>query len=170
MYEIDESDRQIINCLMEDGRMSAAEIARRLKGESSERAIRYRIDRMIEEGIIKISAIVNPHALGFEVIADVFIEVEAGRIQEVARQLADNEMVTYVACSIGERDISAQIVARNNAEVYKFATEFIGRLPGVRKTITSIVPLTMKDVYQWRVPGSVISDTSAVIQNESARR
>jgi len=86
------------------------------------------------------------------VAADVFIEVETGRITEVANKLLEYEWVSYVACSIGERDISAQVVARDNAEVYRFATEVIGKLPGVRKTTTSIVPLVLKDVYQWRIP------------------
>lgn len=152
MNELDAIDRLIVDCLMEDGRMTAADIARRLQGESSERAIRYRINRMVEIGAIKISAIVNPYALGYQVIADVFIEVEPVKIREVARLLAEHELVSYVACSIGERDISAQIVARDNTEVYAFATEFIGHLPGVRKTTTSIVPIRLKDVYQWRVP------------------
>lgn len=156
MYEIDDIDCQIIDLLIEDGRMNAAEIARRLAGESSERSIRYRINRMMEEGIITISAIVHPHALGYQVIADVFVEVEPGKIQDVARVLTEHEMVSYVACSIGDRDISAQIVAHNNAEVYAFATDFLGHLPGVRKTTTSIVPFTMKDVYQWHVPRSAL--------------
>jgi Lrp/AsnC family transcriptional regulator for asnA, asnC and gidA len=155
MYEINEVDCKIVDLLMEDGRMNAAEITRRMGGELSERAIRYRINRMLEEGVIKISAIPNPSALGFTVIADVFVEVEPALISEVARTLAENEQVSYVACSIGERDISAQIIARDNTEVYAFATEFIGRLPGVRKTTTSIVPIRLKDVYQWRIPRQV---------------
>jgi Lrp/AsnC family transcriptional regulator for asnA, asnC and gidA len=110
---------------------------------------------MVEDGVIKISAIPNPKALGFTVIADVFVEVEPGLINEVARALAENEQVSYVACSIGERDISAQIIARDNTEVYQFATEFIGSLPGVRKTTTSIVPIRLKDVYQWHIPCSM---------------
>src|SRR4030042_837475 len=149
MYEIDGIDCDIVNLLMEDGRMKAADIARRLGGDVSERAIRYRIQRMIDEGIIRISAILNPHVLGFQVIADVFIEVEAGLIDDVARKLANHERVSYVACSIGERDISGQVIARDNKEVYSFVTEYIGKLPGVRKTKTSIVPITLKDVYQW---------------------
>ena len=155
MYEIDEIDCEIVNLLMEDGRMRATDIAHRLGDGISERAIRYRIKRMTEEGIIRIGAILDPHTLGYRVIADVFIEVETGHIEEVARKLAEHENVSYVACSIGERDISAQIITRNNAEVYSFATEYIGKLPGVRKTTTSIVPITVKDVYQWRIPKSL---------------
>jgi Lrp/AsnC family transcriptional regulator for asnA, asnC and gidA len=151
MYEIDKIDRDIVDLLMEDGRMSAAEIARRV-GEISERAVRYRIERMVSEGVIKVSAIINPKALGFRVIADVFIEVESSRIEEVAEKLTHLERVSYVACSIGESDISAQIVALNNNEVYTFVTEVIGRVPGVRKTTTSIVPVVLKDVYDWKIP------------------
>ena len=140
---------------MEDGRMPASEIARRLYGKASERAVRYRIQRIVDEGVITISAILNPRALGFQVVADVFIEVEPGRIDEVARILAQHEKVSYVACSIGERDVSAQVVAQNNEEIFNLATEFIGKLPGVRKTTTSIVPITHKDIYQWRIPKSL---------------
>jgi Lrp/AsnC family transcriptional regulator for asnA, asnC and gidA len=160
MYEIDATDCDIVNLLMENGRMQAADIARRLGGKISERAVRYRIKRMVQEDIIKISAVLNPHALGFQVVADVFIEVETGQIEDVAQKLTEHENVSYVACSIGERDISAQIIARNNAEVYYLATEYIGKLPGVRKTTTSIVPITLKDVYQWRIPKSILQELS----------
>ncbi len=155
MLKIDETDREIVNLLMEDGRMNAAEMARRLGEGISERAIRYRIHRMLEEGIIRISAIANPRALGFLVVADVFIEVEPGQTTQVARRLAEHESISYVACSIGERDISVQVIARDNAEVYEVTTNFIGCLAGVRKVTTSIVPLTLKDVYQWRIPQSI---------------
>jgi Lrp/AsnC family transcriptional regulator for asnA, asnC and gidA len=155
MLKIDETDREIVNLLMEDGRMNAAEIARRLGDGISERAIRYRIKRMMEEDIIRISAIVNPHALGFQVVADVFIEVEPGQTSQVAERLSEHECVSYVACSIGERDISAQVIAANNGDVYDICTHFIGCLPGVRRITTSIVPITVKDVYQWRIPNSI---------------
>ena len=160
MYEIDVIDCEIVNLLMEDGRMHAAQIARRLGGKISERAVRYRIKRMVQDDIIKISAIINPHSLGFQVIADVFIEVETGHIESVAKKLSEHENVSYVACSIGERDISVQIIARNNAEIYHFATDYIGKLPGVRRTTTSIVPITLKDIYQWRIPKSIYQELS----------
>jgi Lrp/AsnC family transcriptional regulator for asnA, asnC and gidA len=155
MSEFDKINVRIVDLLMENGRMSAAEIARQV-GDISERSVRYRIHRMEEEGLIKISAIVNPKHLGMHVIADVFIEVETGRILEVARQLAEFECISYVACAIGERDISAQVVAKDSNEVYSFVTEVIGKLPGIRKTTTSIVPLVLKDVYEWHIPKSIL--------------
>jgi Lrp/AsnC family transcriptional regulator for asnA, asnC and gidA len=163
MYEIDKTDINIINLLMEDGRMPSSEIARRIGG-ISERVVRYRIERIIKEGYIQISAITNPKSLGFTVTADVFLEVESNSILEVAKKASEFDCVSYVACSIGENDISIQIVGHDTNEVYQFVTEVIGKIPGVRKTTTSIVPLVLKDVYQWRIPkASCTSGNTALI-------
>jgi DNA-binding Lrp family transcriptional regulator len=78
--------------------------------------------------------------------------VELGRIAEVARNVAEFECVSYVACSTGDRDMSAQIVAPDNEMLYNFVAEVIGQVPGVRKTVTMLVPRVIKDVYQWSVP------------------
>ncbi len=146
---------EIVELLMREGRMPAAEIARRVGG-ITERIVRYRIDKMIEEGLITVSAIVHPPKLGYSVAADVLLEVETGRIQEAAEALVKLECISYVACSIGETDVSVQVLAKDTDEVYHLVTEVIGKIPGVRKTTTSIVPVVLKDVYQWRIPpGSV---------------
>lgn len=160
MYKIDNTDLEIVNLLMDDGRIHAAEVARRI-GNISERAVRYRIDRMIENDVIRISAIVNPKGVGMNVVADIWLEVESDSILEVAKKMAEFENVSYVACSIGETDVSVQVQARDTAEVYRFITEVIGKVPGVRKTTTSIVPLVLKDVYQWRIPSGVVDGTSS---------
>jgi len=153
MYETDNIDRQIIDCLMQDGRIPAAVIARRVGG-ITERVVRYRINRMIAAGIFQIRPIVNPQMFNRTTRADVFLEVETDFIQKVARTVAEFENVTYVACSIGNTDVSFQLVAKDTGEIYRFVTEVIGKIPGVRKTTTSIVPIVLKDVYQWRVPRS----------------
>ena len=157
MYEFDRTDIKIVNLLLEDGRMSASEMSRRM-GDISERSIRYRIDRMIDEGVIQISAVVSPEALGLTIKADVWLEVESDLILEVARKMAAFENVTYVACGIGQNDISIQIVAKDTAEIYYFVTEVIRKVTGVRKTTTSIVPIIIKDVYQWRVPERIAKE------------
>lgn len=157
MYEIDKTDYDIVALLMDDGRMSASEIARRL-GDVTERTVRYRIARMAEQGLIHISAVINPRALGFDAVADVFLEVESDLITEVANTVAQFDNISYVAYSIGQTDVSVQVIAQNTAEVYRFVTEVIRKIPGVRKTTTSIVPSIIKDVYQWRIPASLLAE------------
>ena len=160
MYEFDKIDIKIVNLLLDNGRMPASEIARRI-GDISERAVRYRIDRMVNDGIVRVSAVAKPQAFGLTTIADVWMEVESDRILEVAKKMVEFDNISYVACGIGESDVSIQIVAKDTAGIYHFVTEVIRRVPGVRKTTTSIVPLVLKDVYQWRIPERVVKGLSA---------
>ncbi len=164
MYEFDKTDIKIVNLLLEDGRMSASEIARRV-GDTSERVVRYRIDRMVDAGAIQIGAIANPDSFGLTTRADVWLEVESDQILEVAKKMATFENITYVACGIGQNDVSIQLVAKDTAEIYHFVTEVVRKVPGVRKTTTSIVPLVIKDVYQWRVPQSIIKE---IVEGDAA--
>ncbi len=157
MYKIDKIDLAIVNMLMEDGRMSASEMARRLP-EITERMIRYRIERLIASKVINVTAVVNPRALGLSTNADVWLEVEADSILSVARKAAALKNVCYVAFSIGENDVSIQVVGKSTAEVYRFVTDVVGKIPGVRKTTTSIVPEVLKDVHQWRIPPDLVLD------------
>jgi Lrp/AsnC family transcriptional regulator for asnA, asnC and gidA len=166
--ELNATDVRIVDLLMEDGRMSAAGVARRI-GDISERSVRYRIDRLVQQGVIRVSAIANPQAVGYTVVADVFIEVEPGQVLEVAHKLAAYDCVSYVACSTGQRDVSIQIVAHDNTELYTFVTEVVGHVPGVRKTTTSIVPIILKDVYQWRIPASVCPADEGVRKTEDGK-
>jgi Lrp/AsnC family transcriptional regulator for asnA, asnC and gidA len=157
MSENDQIDSQIVELLMEDGRMAAAEIARRIGGGISERIVRYRIDRMVKDEVIQIRPIVSPQAFGLTIRADVLLEVESDAIMEVAHKAMTYDCVSYVACSIGEMDVSIQLVAKDTAEIYRFVTEVIRKMPGVRRTTTSIVPIVLKDVYQWHVPLNLAS-------------
>jgi Lrp/AsnC family transcriptional regulator for asnA, asnC and gidA len=157
MYDLDKIDLDIVRLLMKDGRMPAAEIARQIEN-ASERAVRYRIERLLKEGVIQISAIVDPRTLGYMVTADVFIEVDSDSIIKVANAMTQYECISYVACAIGETDISVQVVGRDTSEIYRFVTDVIGKVPGVRKTTTSIVPMVLKDIYQWQIPQSACSD------------
>ncbi|HET7011912.1 MAG TPA: Lrp/AsnC family transcriptional regulator [Anaerolineales bacterium] len=144
-------DHRILDLLMEDGRMPCAEMARRV-GDASERTIRYRLQRLIDRGIVRVAPVPNPRAVGYQVVADVFLEVEPASIRAAAERLTGYARVSYVACSLGEVDISLQIVGRDNDEIYDFVTQVVANVPGVRKTTTLIVPLTLKDIHQWRIP------------------
>lgn len=153
---IDELDKKIADLLAEDGRMSSTQIARSI-GHITERTVRYRIERLRKMGIIEICAVPVPSQLGYVVNADVFVEVEPGKSVAVAEEIAQYENVPYVACSTGTNDLSIQVVAHNNAELFRFVNDVLGKIEGVRKTVTSVVPLVIKDVYRWRIPSSIVT-------------
>jgi Lrp/AsnC family transcriptional regulator, regulator for asnA, asnC and gidA len=153
--KLDAVDHAVVDLLVEDGRMPSAEIARRI-GTVSERAVRYRIDRLVRSGVIQVAAIVDPHAVGFGVIADVLIDVVPGRLQDVAATILEFESVSYVAGSVGDGDLSVQVCARDTERLLRFVNEVIGRVPGVARTRTVMVPWKLKDVYQWHIPPDAV--------------
>lgn len=148
---LDAVDRRIVSLLVEDGRMSSAEITRRVGGVS-ERAVRYRIERLVRRGVIHVAAVVDPRAVGYPVIGDVLVDVAPGRLQDVAARIVEFEHVSYVAGSVGDGDLSVQVCARDTAELMRLVNEQIGKVPGVTRTRTVMVPWKLKDVYQWDVP------------------
>lgn len=157
MYKINKYDVRIINLLVEDGRMSCAQIARTI-GDISERSVRYRIERMQKEGLIEVTASINPKMVGFEITADVWLEVDSDAILSVAQEMTQHNCISYVACAIGKTDVSVQVLGRDTDEIYRFVTEVIGKTPGVRKTTTSIVPMVLKDTHRWQIPESSCID------------
>jgi len=133
MYKPDEYDWKIIGLLNEDGRMPSAEIARILDNVSA-RTVTNRINALKENGIINIRAVVNPEAVGYNVMADVLVDVEPGRVREVARRAAEFPECSYVACATGETDVSISLRVRSINELFDFVTENLSKIPGVRNT------------------------------------
>jgi len=154
MDKPDCTDWEIIALLNEDGRMPSTEIARRL-GHVSARTVTNRINALTEKGYIKVRAIVNPVPVGYNVMADVFIEVEPGRVREVAKKTAEFPQVTYVACATGATDVSISLRVRSIEELFDFVSEKIGKIPGVTRTQSYLLPIKIKDFDTW-IPPNVL--------------
>ncbi|MFN2235559.1 MAG: Lrp/AsnC family transcriptional regulator [Anaerolineales bacterium] len=155
MYQPDHTDWKIITLLNQDGRMSSAEIARRL-GHVSARTVTNRIDTLIEQGIINICSIVNPDALEYCVLADVFIKTQPGLLRKIANKVAELPQVSYVVCATGDTDIIISVRAHTIEEMYDFVIEKIGKIHGVIHTQTYLLPLVLKDNISWMPPGVAI--------------
>lgn len=146
--KLDSLDLQIIKLLNEDGRMTSSELARRIGGISS-RTIISRIEMLIDNNIINIKAVINPEVIGYAVLADVFIDVEPGNVIEIAKKIAAYPEVSYAACATGGTDISISVRVRNNEELFHFVAETLGKVPGVIRTQTHLLPLKIKDFDEW---------------------
>jgi Lrp/AsnC family transcriptional regulator for asnA, asnC and gidA len=151
MYKPDRTDWEIIKLLNEDGRIPSAEIARRL-GNVSARTVTNRIDTLTKKGVINIRAILNPEKVGYGVMADVFIDVQPGHVREVAEKVAEIPQVTYVACAAGESDVSISLRVRSIEELFDLVNEELGKIHGVRRTQSYILPLKIKDLDTWLPP------------------
>jgi len=75
--QLDNLDYQIIKALHTNARVAASTIAR--KTGSNERTIRKRIERLIESGVFRLTAILDPEAFGYLTAADIFLEAEGSR-------------------------------------------------------------------------------------------
>jgi Lrp/AsnC family transcriptional regulator for asnA, asnC and gidA len=159
MDKPDRTDWKIIALLNEDGRMPSAEISRRLENVSA-RTVTNRIETLTKKGIINVRAIVNPEMVGYSVMADVFIEVEPGRVREVADQVAEIPQVSYVACATGDSDVSISLRVRSIEELFNFVTEKLGTISGVRRTQSYLLPLKLKDLDSWLPPHVLETDES----------
>jgi Lrp/AsnC family transcriptional regulator for asnA, asnC and gidA len=156
MHKPDSIDWQIIALLNKDGRMPSAEIARHIGGISA-RTISHRIEALVKHNVITIRAVVDPGRIGYGILADVFIEVEAGRVREIANIVAEFPQVSYVACAYGATDISISVRVRSNEELFEFVTETLGKIPGVRRTHTYLLGVKLKDLDTW-LPDIIPSD------------
>lgn len=154
---IDDIDRAIIDCLQQDSRTPSAEIARRVG--VAERTVRARIERLVQDDVVRLVAIVNPKAIGYSVTSDVFLEVELGRVREVAEHLATLDEVGYVGLTTGDRDISLQLFAPSVDVLYDVVTCKLNHIPGVLRAKTFVIPRVIKSIYEWSLPREIYPAT-----------
>ncbi|WP_298852618.1 Lrp/AsnC family transcriptional regulator [uncultured Ruegeria sp.] len=134
----DDIDRDIIRYLSQDGRASASEIAQKI-GKVTERTIRNRIASLLQSRQIVISAIPDPSIDDPGIHAEVMIDVDPGRIDEVAARLGEFDQVGFLAATTGENSLSASVFAADNASLFDFTEKRMAKTEGVRRVDVRIV-------------------------------
>ncbi len=147
---LDQLDYDILQALHKDARMAASKIAR-ITG-ANERTIRKRIDRLVEQDIIRLSAILNPLAFGYVTAADIFLEVDPEREQEVIQILMDMPEVTYVAYGQGSNDVSIEARFKDNDALREFIRHTLAGISGVSVTRYALVPRILRNIDEWMPP------------------
>lgn len=156
---IDNVERQIILLLQQNGRMSYVEVAEHIG--VTEGTVRRKVNRLIEEGVIKIAAVANPFAIGFDTPAIISIKAETNRVMEVANQLRALPGVRFVALTTGSFDIIMEGYWANNQELFSFLTGELAQVSGIREYNTSLVLQIVKQAYDWGVPDTGVHEPSS---------
>ena len=143
----DDLDRQIIRMLRADGRRSNREIARRL--DVPEATARYRVRRLIESGVLNITASVEPEHLGYAMTSVISVRVEPERINAAAEEIASMPEVMWAAIMAGSHDVLLMASFRDQEEMYRFITDRLARIPGTLRTETSVALRIVKRPHQW---------------------
>lgn len=153
---LDDDEKQIIRLLQDDGRMSTADIARRLK--VSEPTVRKKLNRVIGEGLIKIRAIADPVELGFRTPVYIGLVVERSKIEYVANELKNYSFIDSVTISTGPNDITIYGCFESPNDVYKFLFEELVKYEGIKETDTTLVFKNVKSGGFKGVVGIVDTD------------
>ncbi|MEF2978206.1 Lrp/AsnC family transcriptional regulator [Subtercola sp. YIM 133946] len=143
---LDETSKAIIEQLQDDGRRSYAEIGKAVG--LSEAAVRQRVQKLTETGVMQIVAVTDPLQLGFYRQAMVGLKV-TGDTRLVADALAALSAVDYVVLTAGTFDIMVEVVCENDDDLITLLNNDIRTLPGVLSTETFVYLKLHKQLYNW---------------------
>ncbi len=133
---MDELDQRIVGLLQLDGRVSHTRIARQLG--VSEATARHRMGRLIQDDVVRISAVPNLARMGYTTTALIGIQTGPGRSDEVAEALATLEEVHYVAITTGAYDILIWVGLESMEMLGNLLHTRIGVIEGVQNTQTFV--------------------------------
>ena len=143
---LDEIDKAVIRELQVDGRLSYAQLGP-LVG-LSQAAVRQRVQRLIDRGVMQVVAVTDPQMLGFNVQAMVGLRVE-GDVRTVARSIAELAEVDYVVVSAGRFDVLAEVVCEDNEQLLNLVNDLLRAKPGVRSAEVFTYLHLEKQTYSW---------------------
>lgn len=143
---LDDVAKQIIEHLQRDGRRSYAAIAKSVG--LSEAAVRQRVQRMIDSGIMQIVAVTDPMQVGFRRQAMVGVKV-SGDITAVTDALTALPEADYVLTTAGSFDVLVEVVAEDDGQLLDLLTNRIRTIPGVVSTETFVYLKLNKQHYDW---------------------
>jgi Lrp/AsnC family transcriptional regulator for asnA, asnC and gidA len=143
---LDEISKRIVEQLQEDGRRPYATIGKAVG--LSEAAVRQRVQRLLDSGVMQIVAVTDPLQVGFARQAMVGVTV-SGDVAPVADQLAAMPEVDYVVITAGSFDLLAEVVCEDDDHLLEVAARRIRALPGVRSTEIFVYLKLRKQLYNW---------------------
>ncbi|MBA2419185.1 MAG: Lrp/AsnC family transcriptional regulator [Nocardioidaceae bacterium] len=145
---LDDKAKAIIAELQVDGRRSYAAIGKVV--ELSEAAVRQRVQRLTEAGVIQIVAVTDPLEMGFGRQAMIGITVD-GNLEAIATAVAELDEIDYLVVTTGRYDLLAEVVCENDEHLLEVISERMRAIDGVRTTESFVYLKLRKQTYAWGV-------------------
>jgi Lrp/AsnC family transcriptional regulator for asnA, asnC and gidA len=139
---VDSLDSAIVEHLQLDGRKPYTEIAQALG--VSEGTVRNRVSRLVEERILHVVAMVDPHNLGMDAPALIGVTLQPGDWDPAIGTIANFEEVSYLVLVSGEFDLLVEVMCRDRDHLAEFLNAKLRRVPGVVHTRTFTILRTYK--------------------------
>jgi Lrp/AsnC family transcriptional regulator, regulator for asnA, asnC and gidA len=161
---MDEIDRVILETLQQDGRTPFTQLARQAGISEATARVRYR--NLVEAGVVRTVAIVDPYALELKAPAMLGIATEPGQVEQVAQKLMEMPEITYLVLTLGQYDLMVELYARDVPHLSELVTKQIQLIPGVRATETLLIGKIYKLTAFWSPVES--GEETATFGNEVA--
>lgn len=145
--ELDDIDQGIIALLRADGRLPYRSIARELG--IAEATVRSRVRRLEDSGTLRVVAVTDVQAAGFDLLLAIGVQVESRAPEAVARDLAAIPEVFSVNVAVGTHDIEILVVARDPQALDALLADTLGHIPGVRRLTPSLAIDVLKNQPDW---------------------
>ncbi len=145
--KIDEVDLAIIRKLQADGRRPYADIAAELGLSPS--TVQQRANRLIDSGLLKVTAVADPITLGISVLATIAIKADGTMLREAAAEIGKFSEVDYVVICTGPYDILIEVACKDNDDLISFISDKLAEVEGVREIETFLYLRIVKNTYQW---------------------
>ena len=145
---LDDIAKAIIRQLQLDGRKSYAAIGKAVG--LSEAAVRQRVQRLTDAGVMQVVAVTDPLEMGFARQAMIGIKAE-GALEPIAEELAAMDEIEYVVITAGSFDLLAEVLCESDEQLLKVLSERVRSIKGVKVTETSVYLKLVKQTYSWGV-------------------
>jgi Lrp/AsnC family transcriptional regulator for asnA, asnC and gidA len=143
---LDDVSKAIIEQLQQDGRRAYATIGKAVG--LSEAAVRQRVQRLLDAGVMQIVAVTDPLQVGFNREALIGVTVE-GDVVPVADAIADLPEVSYVVLTAGSFDVLCEVVCEDDDHLLDVINDRIRSISGVRSTQSFVYLKLRKQTYAW---------------------
>jgi Lrp/AsnC family transcriptional regulator for asnA, asnC and gidA len=145
---LDDVSKSIIEELQHDGRRSYAAIGKVVG--LSEAAVRQRVQRLVDSGVMQVVAVTDPLELGFARQAMIGVRA-SGPLEPIADALAALSEVDYVVITAGSYDLLAEVVCESDEELLSVLSTKIRTIDNVISTETFMYLQLRKQTYSWGV-------------------
>jgi Lrp/AsnC family transcriptional regulator, regulator for asnA, asnC and gidA len=145
-FPLDDVSKAIIEQLQQDGRRAYATIGKAVG--LSEAAVRQRVQRLVDAGVIQIVAVTDPLTVGFPRAAMIGIRCE-GDMELVADKLEAMAEIDYLVITAGQYDLLVEVVCEDDQHLLEVINKRIRAIPGVVHTETFVYLRLRKQIYTW---------------------
>lgn len=145
---LDDVSKKIIEQLQQDGRRPYGTIGKAVG--LSEAAVRQRVQKLVDNGVIQIVAVTDPTEVGFARQAMIGIKA-SGDLDPIADALAAMDEIDYVVITAGSFDLIVEVVCESDEQLLEILSKRIRSIEGVLSTESFVYLKLHKQTYAWGV-------------------